>query len=232
VFERIHRERLVAPPGTRSLYSDLGFILLGEVVEEIGGCTLDRYCQDKIFRPLMLHTMSFIDLTLLRARRPQPAPEMIAPTENCAWRRKILWGEVHDDNAYAMGGVAGHAGLFSSALDIHRFLNQIRRCHEGEGTFLSRRVVQEFLTRDETVQEATCALGWDTPSSEHSSSGSCFSPHSVGHLGFTGTSLWWDLDNDCHVILLSNRVHPSRDNDKIKGFRPFIHDLIMRTLLQ
>ena len=93
-------------------------------------------------------------------------------------------------------------------------------------------IVEEFLTRDPTVKGSTHALGWDTPSAENSSSGNYFSPNSVGHLGFTGTSIWWDLEKDCHIILLTNRVHPSRSSDKIKTFRPYIHDLIMKSILQ
>ena len=232
VFERIHREKAVSPAGTQSLYSDLGFMLLGEVIEMLSGWTLDRYCQDKVFKPMGLRSTSFVDLTQLRTRRLQPAQEMIAPTEESPWRKKILCGEVHDDNAYAMGGVAGHAGLFSSAQDIHLFLTRLRRCSRGEDPFLPAPLVQEFLARDNTVRASTYALGWDTPSPENSSSGSHFSPRSVGHLGFTGTSVWWDLERDCHIVLLSNRIHPSSNDDKIKAFRPYIHDLIMKTLHQ
>jgi CubicO group peptidase (beta-lactamase class C family) len=232
VFEQIHREKVVHPPGTQSLYSDLGYMLLGEVAEEITGWSLDRYCQEKIFKPMGLRSTSFVDLTQIRARRLQPVQDMIAPTEECPWRKRILCGEVHDDNCYAMGGVAGHAGLFSNARDIHRFLIRMRKCLAGDDALLPASVVQDFLTRDETVKGSTFALGWDTPSAENSSSGSGFSPTSVGHLGFTGTSIWWDLEKDCHVILLTNRVHPSRNNDKIKAFRPHIHDLIMKALLQ
>lgn len=232
VFERIHREKPIAPPGIQSLYSDLGFMLLGEVVEEISGWTLDRYCQDKIFRPTGLRSTSFVDLTQLRMRRLQPAKEMIAPTENCVWRKKMLCGEVQDDNAYAMGGVAGHAGLFSSARDINSLLRRLNRCLRGEDPFAPAPLVREFFTRDQTVRGSTYALGWDTPSAENSSSGTHFSPSSVGHLSFTGTSVWWDQEKDCHVILLSNRVHPSRANDKIKSFRPYIHDLIMKALFE
>lgn len=230
VFEQIHREKPESAPATQSLYSDLGFMLLGEAVEEISGWSLDRYCQDRVFKPMGLRSTSFVDLTLLRARRLQPVQEMIAPTEDCPWRKKILCGEVQDENAYAMGGVAGHAGLFSSARDIHLFLTRLRRCQRGEDQFLPAPILKEFLARDETVKGSTYALGWDTPSLEGSSSGSYFSPKSVGHLGFTGTSIWWDLEKDCHIILLSNRIHPSRSSDKIKTFRPYIHDLIMKTL--
>ncbi|TMA13165.1 MAG: beta-lactamase family protein [Deltaproteobacteria bacterium] len=232
VFQEIHREKPLGPAGTQSLYSDLGFMFLGQVVEEITGLTLDRYCQDRIFKTAGLHSTSFVDLTHLRTRRLQPVQEMIAPTENCPWRKRILCGEVHDDNAYAMGGVAGHAGLFSSARDIHQLLTRLSRCLRGGDPFLPVSLVQEFLTRDDTVQESTYALGWDTPASKNSSSGSHFPPHSVGHLGFTGTSIWWDLEKDCHIILLTNRIHPSRSNDKIREFRPHIHDLIMKALLQ
>jgi serine-type D-Ala-D-Ala carboxypeptidase len=232
VFEQIHREKAVYSPGTQGLYSDLGFMLLGEVVEEVTGWSLDRYCQDKIFKPMGLRSTSFIDLTQIRARRLQPVHEVIAPTEDCPWRKRMLCGEVHDDNAYAMGGVAGHAGLFSSARDIHRFLIGLRKCLAGDDPLLPAPLVQEFLTRDSSVAGSTFALGWDTPSAENSSSGGSFSPTSVGHLGFTGTSIWWDLEKDCHVILLSNRVHPSRNSDKIKTFRPHIHDLIMKALFQ
>jgi serine-type D-Ala-D-Ala carboxypeptidase len=230
VFAQIHREKLVSPTGVRSLYSDLGFMVLGEVVEAISGSTLDRFCQDRIFEPLGLKSTFFIDLTELRNRRLQPAEEMIAPTENCPWRKKVLCGEVHDDNAYAMGGVAGHAGLFSSARDIHQLLTCLNGCLHGENTFLPEELVREFLSRDESVKNSTYALGWDTPSESKSSSGMYFSLHSVGHLGFTGTSIWWDLEKNCHVVLLSNRVHPTRNNEKIREFRPYIHDLIMKTL--
>lgn len=232
VFEQIHREKSLASPGTQGLYSDLGFMLLGEVIEEVTGWTLDRYCQDKVFKPIGLRSTSFVDLTLLRTRRLQPVAEMIAPTEQCPWRKKVLCGEVHDDNAYAMGGVAGHAGLFSSTRDIHLLLTRLKRCCRGEDPFLPAPLVKEFLTRDETVKGSTYTLGWDTPSPENSASGSHFSPNSVGHLGFTGTSVWWDMEKDCHIVLLSNRIHPSRSGDKIKSFRPYIHDLIMKTLHQ
>jgi CubicO group peptidase (beta-lactamase class C family) len=156
--------------------------------------------------------------------------EMIAPTENCPWRKKILCGEVHDDNAYAMGGVAGHAGLFSSARDVHAFLVRMSQCFHGKDNFLPQALVQEFFKRSESSGNGNFALGWDTPAPEGSASGHLFSPHSVGHLGFTGCSLWWDLEKNCHIILLSNRVHPSRKNEKIKEFRPFIHDEIMKVL--
>jgi CubicO group peptidase (beta-lactamase class C family) len=129
-----------------------------------------------------------------------------------------------------MGGVAGHAGLFSSARDVHAFLVRMGQCFHGKDNFLPQALVQEFFKRSESSGNGNFALGWDTPAPEGSASGHLFSPHSVGHLGFTGCSLWWDLEKNCHIILLSNRVHPSRKNEKIKEFRPFIHDEIMKVL--
>jgi CubicO group peptidase (beta-lactamase class C family) len=230
VYQAIHQERLEAPPGTRMLYSDLGFILLGAVIEEVSGMTLDRFCHERIFRPFGLRATAFIDLSLLRARRLEPVTEMIAPTERCPWRKKILCGEVDDDNAYAMGGVAGHAGLFSSAKDLDTILCRLKECYRNADPFIPQRIVQEFWTRDQAVPDSTWCLGWDSPSPADSSAGAYFSQHSVGHLGFTGTSVWLDLEHDRHVILLSNRVHPSRDNEQIRAFRPHIHDLIMTAL--
>lgn len=230
VYELIHREKPLTPPGSHNVYSDLGFIILGETVEILTGNTFDRFCQERIFKPLGLRSTGFVDLTQLRTRRLQPVEEAIAPTENCPWRKKILCGEVHDDNAYAMGGVAGHAGLFSSARDVHAFLIRLNQCLQGKDNFLPQAVVQEFLTRDAAQANSTFALGWDTPSPDKSSAGSFFSPRSVGHLGFTGCSIWWDLEKNCHVVLLTNRIHPSRKNDKIKIFRPQIHDQIMKAL--
>ena len=230
VYEQVHREKAVTPPGSQSVYSDLGFIILAEAVEVLTGNTFDRFCQERIFKPLGLRSTGFVDLTQLRTRRLQPLEEVIAPTENCPWRKKILCGEVHDDNAYAMGGVAGHAGLFSSAHEVHAFLVRMSQCLHGKDSFLPQAVVQQFLTRGSSPNDSNFALGWDTPTAGKSAAGSFFSPRSVGHLGFTGCSIWWDLEKNCHVVLLTNRVHPSRKNDKIKDFRPHIHDQIMKVL--
>jgi CubicO group peptidase (beta-lactamase class C family) len=231
IYQQIHREKLEFPPGTRSLYSDLGFMLLGQLVEELAGVSLDRFCHERIFRPLGLRSTAFIDLGLLRTRRLEPVREMIASTERCPWRKRVLCGEVHDDNAYAMGGVSGHAGLFSSASDLDLFVGELKDCLRGKKSFLSADLVDEFWTRDTSVPGSTWALGWDTPSEKDSSAGRYFSARSVGHLGYTGTSIWIDLEQDVHVILLTNRVHPTRANEKIREFRPLIHDLIMETVL-
>jgi CubicO group peptidase (beta-lactamase class C family) len=230
VYGLVHREKPLSAPGSQCLYSDLGFIILGEAIEVVTNNNLDRFCHERIFRPLGLRATGFVDLTQLRTHRLHPVEEMIAPTENCPWRKKILCGEVHDDNAYAMGGVAGHAGLFSSARDVHAFLARMERCFHGRDDFLPQSLVQEFFQRSGPADNGGFALGWDTPAAESSASGRLFSSRSVGHLGFTGCSIWCDLEKHCHVVLLTNRVHPSRKNEKIKEFRPVIHDEIMRAL--
>jgi CubicO group peptidase (beta-lactamase class C family) len=230
ILEQVHREASLSEPGTQAVYSDLGFMVLGEIIETISGSQLDTFFHERISQPFRLRSTSFLDLTQFATWRIQPKEDEFAPTELCPWRKKVLCGEVHDDNAFAMGGVAGHAGLFSSAHDIHTLVAQLNRCLRGYDSFLPQRLVQEFFTKNDSVPHFTHALGWDTPSSKNSSSGMHFSRRSVGHLGFTGTSLWWDLEKNCHVILLTNRVHPNRSNEKIKQFRPKIHDLIMQAI--
>lgn len=230
VYEQVHRSPMAYPTGSRSLYSDLGFMVLGEFVEEVSGVGLDRFCQERLFKPLGLRCTSFIDLRTMRLRKLEPVSEMIAPTERCPWRKKVLCGEVHDDNAYVMGGIAGHAGLFSSAREVHALVNQWWTGYRGRSGGLPSDLVRTFWTPVRGIPGSTWALGWDTPSPKGSQSGSRFSPNSVGHLGFTGTSLWLDLDRGVHVIFLTNRVHPSRDNDRIRQVRPRVHDRVMEVL--
>ena len=230
VYEQVHRERLEYPTASRSLYSDLGFMLLGEFIELITGTTLDRYCHERIFRPLGLRATGFVDLSLVRSRQVTAMTDSIAPTERCPWRKKMLCGEVHDDNAYAMGGVAGHAGLFATAADVHALAARLLACHRGADDFLPAALVRECWTPNPTVPDSTWALGWDTPSAKNSSAGERISRHAVGHLGFTGTSLWIDLEREIEVILLTNRVHPHRDNERIRSVRPRVHDAVMEAL--
>jgi CubicO group peptidase (beta-lactamase class C family) len=230
VYEQIHRERLEYPTGTQSVYSDLGFLLLGELVELVAQAPLDRVCHERLFRPLGLRATGFIDLGRLRRDKLSPVTDAIAPTEQCPWRQKLLCGEVHDDNAWAVGGVAGHAGLFSTASDIHTLVCWLRACARGEDRTLSAELVRRFWTRDGTVPDSTWALGWDTPSASGSTAGAHVSRHAVGHLGFTGTSLWIDLERDAHVVFLTNRVHPHRENERIRAVRPRVHDAVWEAL--
>lgn len=219
MLDRVHRNRLVYSPGSRSLYSDLGFMLLGEIIERVSGLALDRFCREEIFRPLGMKRTFYIK-TGSRHRGP------FAATERSEWRGEIVMGQVHDDHAYAMGGVAGHAGLFATAMDLNRFARMILNALHGGPALTPRKVVKTFVTRQATPG-SSWALGWDTPS-EPSSSGRFFSKRSFGHLGYTGTSLWIDPEEDGVVVLLTNRVHPTRRNIKIRKFRPFIHDLVYR----
>lgn len=225
VYEMVHRERLTYPTGSTGLYSDLGFILAGEIVETVSGMELDRFCRERIFGPFGLRALGFRRVRGRRARSMK-----FAATERCLWRRRILWGEVHDDNAYVMGGVAGHAGLFGTALDVWRLTDRILAASNGKDErFLPQKIVEPFIARAGTPH-SSWALGWDTPSAP-SSSGRFFSPRSFGHLGFTGGSIWADRDRDLVVVLLTNRVHPTSRNVRIRAFRPMIHDLIIEELI-
>lgn len=237
VGEQVRREPLEAPPGARAVYSDLGFILLGEVVEAVAGDRLDRVCAERVFGPLGIDGLFFVDLDDGRHAPGAPGvveasalPVEFASTALCPWRRRVLQGEVDDDNAYAMGGIAGHAGLFGRARDVDLLACAVERAGLGELDWLSPAVVARMWTLDATVPGSTRTAGWDTPSPQGSSSGSRMSRRTVGHLGFTGTSLWFDLERRVSVVLLTNRVHPSRENDKLKAFRPIVHDLVLEAL--
>ena len=231
IYAQIQREKAEYEPGAGALYSDLGFMLLGALIEDMSGTSLDQYCWNKIYRPLGLQAIGFINLEALRQIKDETATEMIAPTERCPWRGRILCGEVHDDNAYAMGGVAGHAGLFAPIDEVDRLVSTLVECHAGAHPFLPADVVRDFWTVNTAVPDSTWACGWDTPSPQGSSAGEFFSSRSIGHLGFTGTSVWIDLERNIHIIMLSNRVHPRRENEKLTAFRPILHNAVMKTLL-
>jgi CubicO group peptidase (beta-lactamase class C family) len=209
------------PPGVRTVYSDVSFLLLGFVLEEVTQMSLDQAVQHFLWQP-----MGVQDAYYHRVVKPvsESIFEKVAATENCPWRGGVLQGQVHDDNCWAMGGIAGHAGAFGTAKDVLQFS---RALMEG---FLSRGVLESMWKRVAEPVGCERTLGWDTPSGPMSSAGTRFSLHTVGHLGFTGTSLWIDVDTQLAVTLLSNRVHPSRENWKIKEFRPKFHDAIRNDL--
>ncbi len=217
-------EPLVGLPGRERVYSDLGFMILEWIVEAAAGTGLDCFVYENIYRPLGIESLFFTDS--LKGHRRECD---FAATELCPWRGRLLEGMVHDDNAYSAGGVGGHAGLFGTAGDVHSLLFELFRGYENDpACFFPPDLVREFLTPRTCFQGC---LGFDQPSAEGSSSGRYFSKHSVGHLGFTGTSFWMDLSRSIIIILLTNRVHPRRDNCKIKAFRPVVHDRIMQRLL-
>ncbi len=222
ILKRIFAEPLVAEPGARVEYSDLGFILLGEIVERLTGKTLDRFVQEQLFAPLGMAHSLFTPPKSLRAR--------IAPTEDdTTYRKRQLQGEVHDQNAWAMGGVAGQAGLFSTAGDLAVFAQMLL----NGGIYAHRRIftraeIDQFTAR-QTINDSARSLGWDVPT-EPSSTGNYFSPRSFGHNGYTGTSLWIDPEKDLFVILLTNRVYPTVANEKIRQVRPALHDAVVQAL--
>lgn len=217
-------EPLLHPPGKNVLYSDLDFMLLEWVVETVAGRRLDRFVTERIYAPLQAGPLFFIDLG-------QPAPPgAYAATEQCAWRGRLVEAEVHDENAHALGGVAGHAGLFGTAAAVHAVLAELLAAYHGQADARLFRpdVVRRFW---QPVAGAGKALGFDLPAAVGPSCGRFFPPDSIGHLGFTGTSFWIHRTRRLSIILLTNRVHPSRANISIRQFRPQIHDALMSELL-
>jgi len=228
--ELIKQELLEASPGSRSLYSDLGFILLGILVERAVGKSLAVYCQESVFEP-MRAPLCFLGPRGTASGYGAPTDlSRVAPTEEDPWRGRLLRGEVHDENACALGGAAGHAGLFGTAAAVSVVAGHWLDSYVGRSHALRPDLVRRFTARQERIEGSSWALGWDTPSAP-SSSGRHFSASSFGHLGYTGTSIWVDPAKELEVVLLSNRVHPTRRNEAIKQFRPLIHDLIYEELV-
>ena len=220
-------------PGSRQVYSDPGFMLLCHVIETVTQQRLDRFVRDRVYTPLGIRDLFFIrndtklDVKPNQGDMPVERNRLVS-TRNCPWRGRVLTGEVEDENAWAAGGVQGHAGLFGDARSVHMLCLEILQGIGQESTrVLDPRILTFFAN---AYPGQTMAAGFDTPSLTGSSSGQYFSCRSVGHLGFTGTSFWMDTDTGLMVILLTNRVHPSRANEKIRKFRPAIHDCIARCI--
>ncbi len=211
--------RLVTAPGTRVEYSDVGFILLGEVLARQAGLALDMFARQEVFTPLgMAHA---------RFNSPAEWKPAIPPTEDDrTFRKRIVQGEVNDENAFVMGGVAGHAGVFAPAIDVAHFAACMLR---GGAPILKPETVQLFTRRVDSPAGSSRGLGWDTPSPP-ASSGNHFSAESFGHLGFTGTSLWIDPTRQLSVTLLTNRTWPHRASQAIRRVRPLVHDAIVEVL--
>jgi CubicO group peptidase (beta-lactamase class C family) len=206
-----------APPGKKTIYSDLGFIVLQHILEETGKSSLEQLLKSEITEPLGLGKIGFNPTLSV------PATD-VAATEDCPWRGRLLAGEVHDDNAWSMGGVSAHAGLFAPASEVAMF----------GAAWLSARTRGDCISRDLAVKATTPrplgrGLGWDFKSPTGSSAGRRFGPRSFGHLGFTGCSLWVDPDRNLSVALNTNRVHFGRNNVSIREFRPKFHDLLIET---
>ena len=221
-LNRIFAEPLDYEPGTKMVYSDLGIILMAEIIERLTGRTLDELARSYIFGPLQMNDSMY--------KPPKKIWPVIAPTEiDNQYRHRLIQGEVHDENAAAIGGVSGHAGVFSTAPDLAAFCQMLLNGGVyGHQRILRRATVAQF-TAPQELSGRTRTLGWVVPT-EGSSSGHFFSTHSFGHTGFTGTSIWIDPDRQLFVVFLTNRVHPTRENHKIAEVRPALHDAIMQAL--
>ncbi len=232
---------LSSTPGTMDVYSDLGLIVLTQAVEAVYRERLDSLLARRVFQPLGMTSVGFLP-TAERAR--------IAPTELDPWRGRVLRGEVHDENAARLDGVSGHAGLFGSAPDLLTFAEwMVEGWNEGTGEgspvprspgpsfprsvvpSFPRTLVQAFTRRQDLIPGSSRALGWDTPS-PGGSAGAFRSATSFGHTGFTGTSLWIDPEHRLVIVLLSNRVNPTRDNPRWAPVRARVADLVMTTLFE
>lgn len=213
---------LVAAPGDTTIYSDLGFITLGKIVEKVSGKSLSAFVQDEFFVPLRMRNTMY-----------QPPPEFrwraVATEYDSVWRKKLVQGTVHDENAEFLGGVSGHAGLFSTAGDLAVFVQMLINGGVYDGRlYLRDSTIASFVGSRRDGQERW--LGWDMKSPKGSSAGTLFSPSSFGHTGFTGTSIWIDPERRLGVIFLTNRVHPTRANTRLFRIRPRLHDTIIGAL--
>ncbi len=201
MLEAVCATPLQSAPGARTVYSDLGMILLGEIVSRVAGEPLDRFLSERLFAPLGMRSTLYKPLRALAARIP--------PTEKDAWRKRVVRGQVHDENAFAMGGVAGHAGLFASARDLAVFADLLlQRGWYDHRWYFNPGTVKKFTASPETGGRG---LGWGKPTPSSWTS-HVFSPEAFGHTGFTGTVVWIDPGRQLFMVLLSNRVYPSRDN--------------------
>ncbi len=211
--------QLTAVPGARAEYSDIGFIILGVALEHLADESLDVFCQREIFGPLGMTRTTFNPAQALKNSIPPTADDL-------TFRHRVIEGEVQDENASVLGGVAGHAGLFSTAEDLALFAHAMLN---GGRPILRSSTVELFSRRESAPAGTSRALGWDTPSAP-SQSGKYFSSRSFGHLGYTGTSLWIDPERRLSITLLTNRTWPDCQNQAIKQVRPAFHDAVIEAL--
>ena len=222
VMNEIYNDTLIYPTGTKMKYSDLNFILMGKIIEKVTGTPLDKFCEENIFRPLGMTSTMF--------NPPDSLVYRIAPTEyDNYWRHRQIRGTVHDETSQLLGGVAGHAGLFSTAGDLAKLLQMLLNKGRYNGKrYIRASTVEMFVKKQSDLSSR--ALGWDTKSSGYSSAGNLFSNISYGHTGFTGTSAWTDPTRNLFVVLLTNRVYPTRENLKILKVRPAVHDAVIEAI--
>lgn len=238
IFAAAVAEPLERDPGAASVYSDLGFLALGAVLESVGGERIDRLARRLLLDPLEVEDAWFFDAARARTseqsggatgRSPVPLGR-VAATGFCPWRGRIIHGAVQDENAYAMGGVAPHAGLFATTRAVHALALEWSRAACDQGRVLRGSLVRHAWERASGQARSTWALGWDTPSAGASSAGALVSEQALGHLGYTGTSLWIDRTRSVHVVLLTNRIASDKTGDGIRALRPRFHDAVFRAL--
>ncbi len=222
VINEIYSSQLEYKPGEKTVYSDLGIITLGKIIEKVTGMTLDIFCRDEIFFPLKMNSTFFNPNDSLKI--------FCAPTEtDNYWRMKTLQGEVHDETSAMLNGVAGHAGLFSTADDLAKLMSVlINKGKFEQKQFIKQSTIELFTKRYSA--ESTRAIGWDTKSDSGSSAGKYFSKNSFGHTGYTGTSIWADPERNLFVVFLTNRVYPTRENTKIQKIRPQLHNAVIKCI--
>ena len=222
VWNDICSTKLKYPIGTKTVYSDLGIITLGKIIEKVTRMPLDKFAQKEVFNPLGMKNTMY--------NPPDSLKKYCAPTEyDKYWRHRQIQGEVHDETASLLGGVAGHAGLFSTAGDIAKVLQMLLQ----DGKFNDKQIIKSSTVKLFTKRQSeksTRALGWDTKSASGSSAGNLFNADSYGHTGFTGTSVWTDPERKLFVIFLTNRVYPTRENHKIYKVRPALHNAVITAL--
>ncbi|MCK4753902.1 MAG: serine hydrolase, partial [Calditrichia bacterium] len=224
IIQEICDTELENEPGTTYVYSDLGMIMMQKILETIAQKPLDQLVLDYISIPLyMKRTIYNPDSSLINE---------IVPTEISEWHKKLVHGFVHDENTYVMGGISGHAGLFSTVQDLSVFCQMyLNRGLYDNKRILKTETIELFTTRQNLIEGSTRALGWDTRSEQNSMAGDFMSMRAFGHSGFTGTTIWIDPENQVFVVLLSNRVYPTRENRKISRVRPIVHNYVMKTIL-
>lgn len=229
LIKALLEEPLIYEPGSECRYSDLGFMLLGEVVERVSGRQLDSFFNEKIIEKLKIEVKDTLFFNALN-RKNSNKKERFAATEKCPWRGKVIQGEVHDEHAWLMGGVAGHAGLFGTIRAVLLMTEKILHQWQGQENFTAYSTKTLQMALKKKYSDQTWCMGFDTPTPGGSSGGKYLSPQSVGHLGYTGTSFWIDPEKGLIMILLTNRVHPTRKNEQIRIFRPLFHDTVIECL--
>lgn len=225
--ELVFAQPLVTKPGEKFVYSDLTFMTLGFLLEEVCGMPMDQAVRQWVWNPMGISGAHYRRIAGAAGSDPDTQSSKYVATERCPWRGAVLQGQVHDDNCWSMGGVSGHAGVFATLKDLMIFGQKHLSGFLPESTL---RVAWSPVTPPWGPADSFRTPGWDMPSGLRPSLGTRFSKNSVGHLGFTGTSFWMDPDRGLAVALLSNRVHPSRANEKIKTFRADFHDALAQDL--